>query len=89
MIASIEKLSKLLHLNLEKLEEGDNLVDFPLQVPESFVARIKPGDIDDPLLLQVFPQELELQEDPDFVEDPLAEKDNSPVPVGIRRWNID
>jgi L-lysine 2,3-aminomutase len=86
MIANIEELSKILRLNLEWLEEDKIFDDFPLKVPESFAARIKLNDINDPLLLQVLPQECELQEVPGFVADPLAEKENSPIPGLIHKY---
>jgi EF-P beta-lysylation protein EpmB len=42
-------------------------------VPASFLARIKPGDPDDPLLRQVLPVAAELDEQPGYVADPLEE----------------
>ena len=74
-------------LNFEGSKEDDFFTDFPLQAPKSFVARIEPGNINDPLLLQVLPQELELQEAEGFVADPLAEKENSPVKGVVRKYN--
>ncbi len=44
---------------------------FPLMVPESFLARMKPGDPDDPLLRQVLPVQDELDEQPGFLSDPV------------------
>jgi len=46
---------------------------FALRVPAPFLARIKPGDPDDPLLKQVLPSAAELEEQPGFVSDPLEE----------------
>jgi len=46
---------------------------FPLQVPEPWLGRIRPGDPRDPLLLQVFPQAAETLSAPGFSPDPLAE----------------
>jgi EF-P beta-lysylation protein EpmB len=42
-------------------------------VPEPYLARIRPGDPDDPLLAQVLPRKAELAAVPQFVTDPLAE----------------
>ncbi|CAL7960285.1 L-lysine 2,3-aminomutase [Gammaproteobacteria bacterium] len=86
MINDIEKLSQMLCLNFEGSKSNNFFTDFPLQVPTSFAARIKPGDISDPLLLQILPQELELQEVQDFVIDPLAEEENSPVLGVVRKY---
>ncbi|WP_410346746.1 EF-P beta-lysylation protein EpmB [Thioalkalivibrio sp.] len=44
---------------------------FRLRVPESYLARIRPGDPDDPLLLQVLPQAAEALERPGFGPDPV------------------
>jgi EF-P beta-lysylation protein EpmB len=46
---------------------------FPLRVPRGFVARMRPGDAADPLLLQVLPTAAELQPMPGYTADPLAE----------------
>ncbi len=48
--------------------------DFPLRVPDSFIARMKPADSADPLLRQVLPLDAELAATPGFVADPLAEQ---------------
>ncbi len=46
---------------------------FRLLVPEPYLARIRPGDPDDPLLAQVLPRMAELTDSPQFVPDPLRE----------------
>lgn len=46
---------------------------FGLRVPRGYLARMRPGDPADPLLLQVLPLGRELDEVPGFGEDPLAE----------------
>jgi EF-P beta-lysylation protein EpmB len=46
---------------------------FALRVPAPFLARIKPGDPDDPLLKQVLPAAAELEQQPGYVADPLDE----------------
>jgi L-lysine 2,3-aminomutase len=46
---------------------------FALRVPAPFLARIKPGDPDDPLLRQVLPVADELAERAGYVADPLEE----------------
>jgi len=58
--------------------------DFPLRVPRSFVARMRPGDPRDPLLLQVLPTAAELVATPGYAADPLhevAEATESSSPV--------
>lgn len=46
---------------------------FPLRVPRSFVARMQPGDYNDPLLLQVLPVAAELDAAAGFVLDPVGD----------------
>ena len=46
---------------------------FPLRVPHSFVARMRKGDPDDPLLRQVLPLDAELQDTPGFSLDPVGD----------------
>ena len=86
MITSLKKLAQKLHLNLSEFAADDLVSDFPLQVPESFVARIDPSNINDPLLLQILPQKIELQKAPGFNTDPLSEKKYSPVAGLIHKY---
>ncbi len=60
---------------------------FPLRVPEAYLARMRPGDPDDPLLLQVLPLGLELLDVPGFSLDPLAETDHNPVPGVVHKYH--
>lgn len=46
---------------------------FQLRVPEPYLSRIRPGDVKDPLLLQILPQLQELDEVPGYISDPLGE----------------
>ncbi len=46
---------------------------FKLRVPRGFVRRMRAGDANDPLLLQVLPGARELLEQPGFDSDPLGE----------------
>jgi L-lysine 2,3-aminomutase len=46
---------------------------FSILVPRPYLARIKPGDPGDPLLLQVLPQLAEIDQSPGFTPDPLGE----------------
>ncbi len=49
--------------------------DFPTFVPLEYLARIEPGNLDDPLLRQVLPVSEELAAPAGFSDDPLAESD--------------
>ena len=48
---------------------------FQMRVTRSFVARMRRGDRQDPLLLQVLPQLVELDQVPGFVDDPVGDLD--------------
>lgn len=74
-ISSVEMLFERLNLPLDALPQRLQAAkNFPLRVPEAFVAKMKPGDPDDPLLLQVLPKGAEMLVQPGFVADPLAER---------------
>ena len=46
---------------------------FPLMVPQSYLTRMRPGDVRDPLLLQVLPLGAECDHVPGFVSDAVAD----------------
>ena len=48
---------------------------FPVRVPRPLISRIKKGDINDPILKQVMPLDLEFSITEGYNEDPLAEHD--------------
>ena len=48
--------------------------DFPLRVPRPYIARMRFGDADDPLLRQVLPTRAEHAQTPGYVTDPLGER---------------
>lgn len=52
--------------------------DFSLRVPAPYLQRIKPGDMNDPLLRQVLPIAEETEIVPGYITDPLAEADSNP-----------
>lgn len=60
--------------------------DFRLRVPEAFLARIRPGDPDDPLLRQVFPDPREDEPRPGYSTDPLAEQQAMAVPGLLQKY---
>ena len=70
------ELLNLLELSTEQLLSGAILASaqFKLRVPRAFVGKMRIGDPFDPLLLQVLPHHLELEEHHEFVTDPLGEE---------------
>lgn len=59
---------------------------FEVRVPEAYLARIRPGDSRDPLLLQVLPAEAEAEPTPGFINDPLEEAEHTPAPGLIQKY---
>lgn len=60
---------------------------FKTRVPHSFAARMKPGDLEDPLLKQVLPTEAEMIFQPGFTADPLAETEANKVPGILHKYH--
>ena len=65
-------------------ERGHALFD--VRVPEAFLARMRHGDPDDPLLRQVLPLAAEDKILPGYVSDPLAEADHTPARGVIHKY---
>jgi len=59
---------------------------FPLRVPRSFVARMRRGDVHDPLLRQVLPLDAELVEMPGYSSDPLEERAARRAPQLLQKY---
>lgn len=53
--------------------DPERLRQFPLRVPAGFVARMVPGDPDDPLLRQVWPAACEADEVPGYAHDAVGD----------------
>jgi len=79
----------LAQLNLQADQVGlqaPGSLDFPLRVPREFVARMRVGDPQDPLLLQVLPTQQELLAMPGYSQDPLQEQQVNPLPGLIHKY---
>ena len=61
---------------LPELQMANQL--FSLRVPAPYLDLIEPGNINDPLLLQILPQGRELQQQNGYSHDPLGEFDTNP-----------
>lgn len=72
---SIRDIDELCHrLQLPaKLAEFEAVANFPCLVTESFLLRMTPGDVDDPLLRQILPVVAEYLEQEGFVSDPVGD----------------
>lgn len=85
-ITKVKNLAKNLHYTCKDVTD-DLFRDFPLLVPKSFAARIKPNAINDPLLLQILPQKCELKKQRGFGRDPLFERKYAPCQGLIHKYH--
>ncbi len=60
---------------------------FPLRAPRGFVARMRKGDPDDPLLRQVLPLGAELAETPGFDTDPVGDRAARAAPGVLHKYH--
>lgn len=60
--------------------------EFPLRVPHAYVARMRRGDPDDPLLLQVLSQQAESETLTNFVRDPVGDNDATVSPGLLHKY---
>lgn len=60
--------------------------DFPLRVPASFIARMRPGDINDPLLRQVLPLDAETVPVAGFGLDPVGDRAARVAPGVLHKY---
>lgn len=81
------ELLQLLGLGLESVPSLQQAAQFPLRVPRSFVARMRPRDGHDPLLRQVLPLAAELIPTPGFVTDPVGDQAAQAAPGVIHKYH--
>jgi L-lysine 2,3-aminomutase len=60
--------------------------DFTLFAPRGYVARMRPGDRHDPLLLQVLPLAAELADSPSFMPDPVGDQQAEKAPGLLHKY---
>ena len=82
------ELLNVLQLSSEQLLSGaiNASEQFKLRVPRAFVAKMQLGNPLDPLLLQVLPHHLELEDHPGFVTDPLGEEAANQMPGVLHKY---
>jgi L-lysine 2,3-aminomutase len=89
-VASVGELLALLGLPASAAGEAVGAAraaaQFPLRVPRGFVARMRPGDPRDPLLLQVLAGAAEVEPVAGWGPDPLAEAAAQPVPGVLHKY---
>ena len=86
-VTDMTELAGLLNISPRDLSSGAEAQgQFPLRVPRPFIARMNKSDPNDPLLLQVLPNNRELIPTPGYSSDPLEEADANPVPGLIHKY---
>ncbi|WP_226664531.1 EF-P beta-lysylation protein EpmB [Microbulbifer aggregans] len=87
LVTDPQELLDLLQLSVEQLPQLLAAAGlFQLRVPRPYLQRIRRGDPNDPLLLQVLPTGLELDATPGFSNDPLEEANANPVPGVVHKY---
>ncbi|WP_286713189.1 EF-P beta-lysylation protein EpmB [Acinetobacter sp. UBA2581] len=88
LITDPQELLQILQLSPDQLLSGALLASqaFKLRVPRAFVSRMQLGNPLDPLLLQVLPHHLELEDHPGFVTDPLGEEQANQQPGVLHKY---
>jgi EF-P beta-lysylation protein EpmB len=86
-VRDFRQLCRLLDLSAEVASAGQGACqNFPLLVPQPYLSRIQPGNPQDPLLLQVLPQPIELAEQVGFGTDPVGENQTARWPGVLRKY---
>lgn len=81
------ELFELLGLPSDRLRESRAAAtDFRMLVPRGYAARMRPGDPDDPLLLQVLPQEREIMPVAGFIADPVGDLAAEAAPGVLHKY---
>ena len=81
------ELLRELELDLGLLPAARAAARFPLRVPRGFVARMRKGDPDDPLLRQILPLSAELAATPGFVTDPVGDQAAQAAPGVLHKYH--
>lgn len=88
LVTDVATLCESLGLDPARLPGGvDGASDFPLRVPRRYLARIEPGNADDPLLRQVLASGRERDTVPGYGADPLDEAAHTPVPGLLHKYH--
>ena len=72
-VRNLDDLLEILEIEKADLWINPTKNNFPILVPKSFISRMKKGDPEDPLLLQVLPSSEENTISPNLSDDPLNE----------------
>lgn len=87
-ITDFNELCRLLSLNIHEIACTQTAEQsFALRVPREFITRMEIGNPNDPLLLQVLPQAVEMQRVTGFTNDPLKENLKNPIPGLLHKYH--
>ena len=88
LITDPQELLNILNLSQDDLLSGAILASeqFKLRIPRAFVEKMDVSNPKDPLLLQVLPHHLELEEHAGFVKDPLGEEQANHLPGVLHKY---
>ncbi|MEZ5582061.1 MAG: KamA family radical SAM protein [Candidatus Competibacteraceae bacterium] len=87
IVTDLTELASLLGLDPALLTTGQAASHlFPLRVPRSYVARMRKGDPNDPLLRQVLPIVAETAATPGFVGDPVGDCEAMVAPGVLHKY---
>jgi L-lysine 2,3-aminomutase len=84
---TVDELLSLVQLRVEDVLDSDATNSFPLLVPREFIARMRPGDPRDPLLLQVLPRRVEQENTTGFLSDPVGDLASKVVPGLLHKYS--
>lgn len=83
-----EELLAMVGLTPEQIPGGViNCGDFPLRVPRGYATRMEQGNAQDPLLLQVLSQRLEIAIHPDYHLDPVGDGQSVALPGLLHKYH--
>ncbi len=86
-VSDLPTLCHLLDIPLEDfLSRHPAEKSFALRVPREFIARMEKNNLNDPLLLQVLPQAIEMISAENYSKDPLQEKNSNPIPGLLHKY---
>lgn len=85
-VRSVDELLSLLQLDAEQVPGCDRDSAFPVLVPHEYIARMRPRDPMDPLLLQVLPLRRENEIAPGFGSDPVGDLASESVPGLLHKY---
>ncbi len=84
-VTSLEELAVLIPAASEHISTAAHSA-FPFKASRCYLAKIDPHNASDPLLLQILPLAVEMQENNGFSRDPLEEHRYNPLPGLIHKY---